>query len=247
MRVVHVEQHAQQCRLRGGRVLVFVEEHMRIAFAVGRSDGRESGDKLECRDGEIAEFRHIAGAFFGMIVKHKIEQQVALLGDECELRAVEHAHVVPEFAVFLQFLFVVRVGILFQSFRQLWRFRLFRWHGFAVKRLGDLFGERLIPVAHALHGFVEAGAVAADHGAGNGVGQGEHVARYGVERFQIAVERHKIIHMPVKHGVDELHGTCFAQWLCVLVKADKQSILAHDGLEESVVRGDFRFEERHVR
>ena len=43
--------------------------------------------------GEIAEFRHIAGAFFGMIVKHKIEQQVALLGDECELRAVEHAHV----------------------------------------------------------------------------------------------------------------------------------------------------------
>ena len=27
--------------------------------------------------------------------------------------------------------------------------------------------------------------------------------------------------MPVKHGVDELHGTCFAQWLRVLVKADK--------------------------
>ena len=51
MRVVSVEQRAQQCRLRGGRVLVFVEEHMRIAFAVGRSDGRESGDKLECRDG----------------------------------------------------------------------------------------------------------------------------------------------------------------------------------------------------
>mgnify|MGYP000517887783 CR=1 FL=1 len=30
-------------------------------------------------------------------------------------------------------------------------------------------------------------------------------------------------------------------------RSDKQSVLTHNGLEESVVRGDFRFEERHIR
>ena len=98
-----------------------------------------------------------------------------------------------------------------------------------------------------MHRLVEAGAAAADHSSGNGVRQGEYVARYGVERFQIAVERHEIDHMLVEHGVDELHGSGLAQWLRVLVEADKQSVLTHNGLEESVVRGDFRFEERHIR
>ena len=247
MRIVNVEQRAQQCGLRGGGVLVFVKKHMRVAFAVRCADGRESGDQLECRDGEIAEFRHIAGAFFGMIIKHEVEQQIALLGDGCELHTVVYAHAVPKFAVFLQFLFVIRVGILFQPFWWFFGFWLLSWHGFTVKRLVDLFDERFVPVAHALHRLVEAGAVAADHSSGNGVGQGEYVARYGVERFQIAVERHEIAHMLVEHGVDELHGSGFAQWLRVLVEADKQSVLTHDGLEESIVRGDFRFEERHIR
>ena len=84
------------------QVLVFVEKHMRVTFAVRCADGWESGDQLECRDGEIAEFRHIAGAFFGMIIKHEVEQQVALLGDGCELRTVVYAHAVSEFAVFLR-------------------------------------------------------------------------------------------------------------------------------------------------
>ena len=247
MRIVSVEQRAQQCGLRGGGVLVFVEKHMRVTFTVRCADGWESGDQLECRDGEIAEFRHIAGAFFGMIIKHEVEQQVALLGDGCELRTVVYAHAVSEFAVFLQFLFVIRIGILFQPFRRFWGFRLLSWHGFAVKRLINLSDERFIPVAHTLHRLVEAGAAAADHSSGNGVRQGEYVARYGVERFQIAVERHEIDHMLVEHGVDELHGSGLAQWLRVLVEADKQSVLTHNGLEESVVRGDFRFEERHIR
>ena len=70
---IGVEQCGQEGRLRGGGVLVFVEQHVRIAFAVGGSDGGESGDELECGDGEVAEFGHVEGAFFGVVVGHEVE------------------------------------------------------------------------------------------------------------------------------------------------------------------------------
>ena len=76
-RVVHVEQGGQQGGLCGGGVLVFVEQHVRVAFAVGGADGGESGDELECGDGEIAEFRHVERVFFGVVVGHEVEQEVA--------------------------------------------------------------------------------------------------------------------------------------------------------------------------
>ena len=57
------------------------------------------------------------------------------------------------------------------------------------------------------------------------------------------VEGHELVHVLVEHGVDELQRSGFAQWLRVLVEADGQAVLAHDGLEERVIGGDFRFEE----
>ena len=70
---IGVEQCGQEGRLRGGGVLVFVKQHVRVAFAVGGSDGGESGDELECGDGEVAEFGHVEGAFFGVVVGHEVE------------------------------------------------------------------------------------------------------------------------------------------------------------------------------
>ena len=49
--------------------------------------------------------------------------------------------------------------------------------------------------------------------------------------------------MLVEHGMDQLHRSRFAQRLGVLVEADEQPVLAHDGLEKGVVGGDFRLEE----
>ena len=61
------------------------------------------------------------------------------------------------------------------------------------------------------------------------------------------VEGHELVHVLVEHGVDELQRSGFAQWLRVLVEADEQAVLAHDGLEERVIGGDFRFEEGDAR
>ena len=144
----------------------------------------------------------------------------------------------------------IGVGFLLPLFRRFAGFRCVGGHVLVFQRFGDLRHERLVPFAHACHGLVEAGAVAADHGAGDGVGQGVHVPCDGAERAQsvaVVVEGRDLVHVLVEHGVDELHRARLAQWLGVLVEADEQSVLAHDGLEERVVCGDFRLEEGRAR
>jgi len=73
-------------------------------------------------------------------------------------------------AVFAHAGFEGGVGFLFLLFRSLAHFRLVIGNVLVFKRFGHLRHERLIPCAHAFHGFVEAGAVAADHGSCDGVG-----------------------------------------------------------------------------
>ena len=75
-----VEEGGDEFRLRGGRVLVFVEQDVRVPVSVLLADGRESSDQLVGGDGEIAEFRH-AGFPFGLFVGFdQVEQDVALPG-----------------------------------------------------------------------------------------------------------------------------------------------------------------------
>ena len=75
-----MEEGGDEFRLRGGRVLVFVEQDVRVPVSVLLADGRESSDQLVGGDGEIAEFRH-AGFPFGLFVGFdQVEQDVALPG-----------------------------------------------------------------------------------------------------------------------------------------------------------------------
>ena len=147
------------------------------------------------------------------------------------------------FAVLAFARFEILAGFLFLSLQ---RFGGLNIGGnlFVLECLGHLCDECFIPGAHTLHGLVEAGTVAADHGTGDGIGQCEHPAGDGTERCEVAVESHDFVHMLVEHGINQLHGPRFAQRLRILVEADEQTVLAHDGLEECVVCGDFRLEER---
>ena len=64
---IGVEQCGQEGRLRGGGVLVFVEQHVRCTVC-GRLAPME-GNRVTswiCGDGEVAEFGHVEGAFFGV-------------------------------------------------------------------------------------------------------------------------------------------------------------------------------------
>ena len=74
------EQGGDKRRLRGGCVLVFVEQHMAEPFAIAGPDGGETSDELVCGDGEIAEFRHIQPSFLRGIGLYQIEHHVALFG-----------------------------------------------------------------------------------------------------------------------------------------------------------------------
>lgn len=76
-----MEQCGKQCRLRGGGVLVFVEQHMTVATPRTLSDGGESLDELICRNGEIREFRHVLLAFGLCVGLNQLQQHFALARD----------------------------------------------------------------------------------------------------------------------------------------------------------------------
>ncbi len=179
-----------------------------------------------------------------MVVGDEVEQDVAFSCHRGQLAGFVHAESVTFGAIPVPFRLAVIVRHLLRVLRFL-GLRFVFGDVLAVQCLGDLRDERLVPVAHASHGLVEIGAVPADHRAGDRIGQGEHPAGDGAE-FRVALDAHDVVHMPVEHGVDELHGPGLAQRLRVLVESDKQTVLAHDALEERIICGDFRFME-HAR
>ena len=75
--------------------------------------------------------------------------------------------------------------------------------------------------------------------------QPQYTIHHGLERPEILLEED--VHVTADHGGRQLYGTGLAERLRVLVEADKQAVLPHDGLEERIVRRHLRLEERPVR
>lgn len=75
--------------------------------------------------------------------------------------------------------------------------------------------------------------------------QPQYPIHHGLERPEILLEED--VHVTADNGGRQLCGTGLAERLRVLVEADKQAVLPHDGLEERIVRRHLRLEERPVR
>ena len=239
-----MEQCCQQSGLRGGGVLIFVEQHMAVPAARALSDGGEALDKLIRGNGEVGEFGHIAFPLGLGIGLHQLEQNIAFACGLQQRTAMIGAAGVQMFGTVIELGLPAGVGIFLQSF-DLGDFRLVLGHGFVYDGLLQSIDECRIPLPYLIDRIIEAGAAGTDHGTANGIRQRQNTVRQTGEGAKILTERQ--IHVTVDDFGGQLKRSGCAQWLRVLIESDKQSILAHDGLEEGVIRENGRLEECPIR
>ena len=113
--VIHMEQCGKQCRLRGGGVLVFVEQHMTVATPRTLSDGGESLDELICRNGEIREFRHVLLAFGLCVGLDQLQQHFALARDFQQLCTMVGTARMQPLRPVVQLRLPIGVAVFFES------------------------------------------------------------------------------------------------------------------------------------
>ena len=239
-----VEQGGEEHRLRGGGVLVFVKQHVRVTATVPLPDGGESRDELVGGNGEIAEFRHVLNPLFPLVFLDERQQRLPTPGHVAQLCTLVHAYVTKLRPVFLLFGREGLLRVLLVFCRSLGLRRFARNRRIANGDI-ELREECLVPSPHTADGLVHRCCAATDHGVAYGMRQPQYTIHHGLERPEILLEED--VHVTADHGGRQLYGTGLAERLRVLVEADKQAVLPHDGLEERIVRRHLRLEERPVR
>ena len=243
--IVGMEQRGQQHGLRGGGVLVLVQQHMAEPFAIPAADGWEPADQLIRRDREIPEFGHGAAAFLLVVFLDQIQQQFTLFCGSGDAVALIDAVGIQFGLILLQLDLPLFIAVLLGAFRQRAGEQLLGYRLIA-QRGAHPTDESVVPTAYRGDGFGVPRAVRADHRAGYSVGQTSHVPGQLGDRRRVLPHR-KFIQMPLHHIGSQLQCTGVAQRLRVPVEADQESVLADDGLEERIVGGDGRLQEHPVR
>ena len=185
-----VEQFGEQRRLRGGRVLVFVEQHMRVAAAVACADRGEARDELERGDREVAELRHVAFALGLLEQRNEREQRVASARDRPQLRGAPQRQggriVAQTRLVACHIGFVELGGAFFAALRgPLGALRLLGRHLEALEHRVGARDEPAVPCADARDRRVDVLAPLADHRVGDAAGQLQHLVHEAREPAEI--------------------------------------------------------------